>query len=243
MKKVAILQSNYIPWKGYFDIINMVDEFILYDDMQYTRRDWRNRNKIVTSDGLLWLSIPVENKGKFYQKINETKIADEKWVDNHWRSLQSNYSKAKYFHEYAERIKNVYEQCRQEEYLSRINYSFIKEICAILGIKTKITWSSDYELVDGKTERLIGLVKDSQGDYYLSGPAAMDYIDDKLFEEAGIELAWMDYTGYPEYNQLSNKFEHGVSILDLIFNEGCHAREFMKSFKEKNMEQKNTGIN
>ena len=78
MKKVAILQSNYIPWKGYFDIINMVDEFILYDDMQYTRRDWRNRNKIVTPDGLIWLSIPVENKGKFYQRINETNIIIQK---------------------------------------------------------------------------------------------------------------------------------------------------------------------
>lgn len=96
-KKVAILQSNYIPWKGYFDIINMVDEFILYDDMQYTRRDWRNRNKIMTPTGLIWLTIPVENKGKFYQKINETKVLDHEWVDKHWRSIQYNYAKTEYF--------------------------------------------------------------------------------------------------------------------------------------------------
>lgn len=231
MKKIAILQSNYIPWKGYFDIINMVDEFILYDDMQYTRRDWRNRNKIVTPNGLLWLSIPVDNKGKFYQKINETKVVDKKWVDSHWRSIQLNYTKAKYFKEYAERIQNVYEQCREEEYLSRINYRFLREICDILGIRTQITWSSDYDLVEGKTERLVGLVKAAKGDYYLSGPAAKDYIVDELFEQAEIKLEWMDYSGYPEYNQLSGEFEHGVSVLDLVFNEGPNAIKYMKSFK------------
>lgn len=230
MKKVAILQSNYIPWKGYFDIINMVDEFIIYDDMQYTRRDWRNRNKIVTPNGLLWLSIPVENKGKFYQKINETKVVDKKWIDTHWRSIQLNYSRAKYFNDYAERIKEIYEQCRDEIFLSMINYRFLRGICDILDIKTQITWSSDYELVDGKTERLIGLVKAAQGDYYLSGPAAKDYIVADFFIQAGIKLDWMDYSGYPEYHQLFDGFEHGVSVLDLIFNEGINAKKFMKSF-------------
>ena len=83
MKKIAILQSNYIPWKGYFDIINMVDEFVLYDDMQYTRRDWRNRNKIKTPNGLQWLTIPVQVKGKYLQKIKETKISEKKWTKNH----------------------------------------------------------------------------------------------------------------------------------------------------------------
>ena len=118
-KRIAILQSNYIPWKGYFDIINMVDEFILYDDMQYTRRDWRNRNKIVAQNGLLWLSIPVESKGKFYQKINETKVSDYKWVENHWKAIHCNYARAKYFEMYEERIHSIYEKCRNEEYLSR----------------------------------------------------------------------------------------------------------------------------
>ena len=231
VKKVAILQSNYIPWKGYFDIINMVDEFILYDDMQYTRRDWRNRNKIMTKDGLLWLSIPVDSKGKFFQKINETKVADPTWVDSHWKSIQYNYAKAKYFPEYSGRIQKVYEMCKEEEFLSRINYFFIKEICSILGIETEITWSSDYHLVDGKTERLVGLVKEAKGNYYLSGPAAKDYIVEQLFEDAGITLEWMDYSGYPQYTQLGKSFEHGVSILDLIFNEGPDAKKYMKSFE------------
>ena len=233
MKKIAILQSNYIPWKGYFDIINMVDEFILYDDMQYTKRDWRNRNKIKTSDGLKWLTIPVITKGKFYQKIKETQVRDGRWIDEHMKSLDYNYKKAKFYEEFRDRIFTVYEKCRSERFLSRINYLFLKEICSILEIETKITWSSDYELVEGKTERLVGLCKSAGADTYLSGPAARDYIVDQIFEDAGVDLEYMDYSGYPEYRQLYGTFEHGVTILDLIFNEGTNAQAFMKSFREK----------
>ncbi len=229
-KRIAILQSNYIPWKGYFDIIRQVDEFILYDDMQYTRRDWRNRNKIVTPDGLLWLTIPVLSKGKYDQKINETKVADHTWVDSHWKSIQCNYARAKYFGKYEERIRGIYEACRKEEYLSRINTLFIREICDILEIRTKISRSSEYRLAEGKTSRLVQLVKDAGGDAYLSGPAAKDYIEEHLFSEEGIALEWMDYSGYPPYRQLSGHFEHGVSVLDLIFNEGERALEFIKHY-------------
>lgn len=230
MKKIAILQSNYIPWKGYFDIINMVDEFILYDDMQYTRRDWRNRNKIKTHDGLKWLTIPVVTKGKYYQKINETEVSDSKWSQEHWHAIKLNYSKASYFKQYEERIHAVYQACESERYLSRINYRFLKEICDILGIRTKITWSSDYTLVEGKTERLVGLVQAAGGGYYLSGPAAKDYIVDECFEQAGIQLEYMNYDGYPEYGQLFGGYEPAVTILDLIFNVGPYAPEYMKSF-------------
>lgn len=226
-KKVAILQSNYIPWKGYFDIINSVDEFILYDDMQYTRRDWRNRNKIITPQGELWLSIPVDVKGKYYQKIKDTKVVDHDWVDNHWKALKMNYSRAKHFTEYADTIMSVYESCREEEYLSQINYKFIVQICKLLDISTKITWSMDYELVDGKTERLAALVKSAGGDYYLSGPAAKDYIEENVFKEFDIELAWMDYAGYKPYTQLSKEFNHYVSVLDLLFNMGSDSRDYI----------------
>jgi hypothetical protein len=228
MKKIAILQSNYIPWKGYFDIIGMVDEFILYDDMQYTRRDWRNRNKIKTPDGLKWLTIPVVNKGKFFQKINETEVRDSQWCHDHWRALSLNYARAPYFHRYAEQIEELYRQCEQETFLSRINYRFLTAICGILEIPTKITWSSDYPLEEGKTERLAGLCRSAGGDEYLSGPAAKDYIVDEVFAQAGIRLSYMDYSGYPEYPQQFGPFEHGVTILDLLFNAGPDARKYMK---------------
>jgi len=227
MKKIAILQSNYIPWKGYFDLIRMVDEFILYDDMQYTRRDWRNRNKIKTANGVVWLTIPVEVKGKYFQKINETVISEPGWAKDHWATLKQFYSKAKYFKEYKDRFEKLYLNT-DERLLSLVNYQFIRMINDVLGIKTKISWSTDYDLIDGKSERLVNLVQQANGDEYISGPAAKDYLDVSLFEHENIKVTWMDYSGYAIYDQLYPPFEHGVTILDLIFNEGPNAINYMK---------------
>jgi len=229
-KKVAILQSNYIPWKGYFDLINMVDEFILYDDMQYTRRDWRNRNIIKTANGPLWLTIPVDVKGKYFQLIKDTKIQDSSWAAKHWKSLSHNYAKARFFGKYREVFEELYRECEGEEFLCRVNYRFLTAICGVLGIKTKITWSMDYELAEGKTERLVALCRDAGAAHYISGPAAKDYIEDDLFSHAGIALSYIDYSGYPEYRQLFGEFTHKVSVIDLIFNEGPGAVKFMLSF-------------
>ncbi|MCK5535626.1 MAG: WbqC family protein [Bacteroidales bacterium] len=229
MKKVAILQSNYIPWKGYFDLINMVDEFILYDDMQYTKRDWRNRNKIYTQEGLKWLSIPVEVKGKYFQSIKDTKISDKNWPKKHWLTLKHNYSKAKYFKENEDFFEELYLNST-EEYLSEINYKFISSINKVLGITTKLRSSSEFSLLDGQTEKLLGICKECKADIYLSGPSAKNYFDEVLAEKENIEVEWMDYCGYKEYNQLHNPFEHGVTILDLIFNVGPNVKKYMKSF-------------
>ena len=229
MKKIAILQSNYIPWKGYFDLINMVDEFIFYDEVQYTKNDWRNRNKIKTPQGIQWLTIPVRQES-LDQKIKDTKITDKKWNIKHWRTIFQNYSKAKYFKDYKDIFEELYLTC-DEEYLSQINYKFITTINEILEIKTKLRWSSEFELVDGQTEKLLGICKDCNADIYLSGPAAKDYFDEELAKQENIKVEWMDYSGYKEYEQLNPPFEHGVTILDLIFNKGDRAKEFMKSFR------------
>lgn len=229
MKKVAIVQSNYIPWKGYFDMINMVDEFVLFDEVQYTKRDWRNRNIIKTPEGLIWLTIPVEVKGKYLQKISETKIADNTWQKKHWNSIKTNYSKSEYFHLYAEVFEELYLNCG-EEYLSRINDIFLSKICNLLDISTNIKFSSDVFEQGERNEQLINICRKLQATDYLSGPAAKDYIDEEEFQKYGIRVHWMDYTGYPEYRQLYPPFEHGVSILDLLFNEGTNAKKFMKSY-------------
>ena len=229
MKKIAILQSNYIPWKGYFDLINMVDEFIFYDEVQYTKNDWRNRNKIKTPQGIQWLTIPVRQES-LDQKIKDTKISDKKWNIKHWRTISQNYSKAKYFKDYKDIFEELYLTC-DEEYLSEINYKFITTINEILEIKTKLRWSSEFELVDGQTEKLLGICKDCNADIYLSGPAAKDYFNEDLAKQENIKVEWMDYSGYKEYEQLNPPFEHGVTILDLIFNKGDRAKEFMKSFR------------
>lgn len=214
-------------------MINLVDEFILYDDMQYTRRDWRNRNKIKTFNGVQWLTVPVEVKGKFLEKIKKIRVADHRWAENHWKAIQMNYARAPHFKELAPWLEDFYQQAEKKVFLSEINHLFLTAICDYLGIQTKITWSSDYVLAEGKTERLVELVKSAGGDYYLSGPAAKNYIVDEYFERAGIQLAYMDYSGYPEYPQLHGEFCHGVSILDLLFQEGPDAPQFMKSFQIK----------
>ena len=228
-KRLAIVQSNYIPWRGYFDLINSVDEFILFDDAQYTRRDWRNRNTIKTPNGLLWLTIPVQVRGKYLQKIKDTVVTDEDWTHQHWNSIVHNYSQAPHFKEYLEQFQQLYLGTK-ETHLSQINRRFITAICRILGISTVISWSMDYDLVEGKTARLVKMCKDAGATEYLSGPAARDYLDEELFRKEGIKLLYMDYSGYPEYHQLYPPFEPNVSIIDLIFNEGANATRCMRSF-------------
>ena len=227
MKKVAIVQSNYIPWKGYFDMIASVDEFILYDDMQYTRRDWRNRNQIKTPQGVQWLTVPVLVKGKYFQKIRDTEIDGGEWAVSHWRTLQQNYRRAPHFAEIASWLEPLYLE-ESSTHISQLNRLFIEAICRYLNINTKITNSWDYTLLDGKTERLADLCMQAGGTEYISGPAAKGYIREKVFEDMGINLTWFDYEGYPAYSQLWGQFVHGVSILDLLFNCGKAAPRYLK---------------
>jgi hypothetical protein len=229
--KVAIIQPNYIPWKGYFDIINMVDIFVIYDDVQYTLRNWRNRNKIKTKSGLQWLTIPTDGTQK--KIIKDVKIVwDDRWNVKHWKSIVINYSKAQYFKEYKDHFEELYLNLK-DQYLLDVNIKFIEAIVKTLGIKTKIICSSDlnYDRTLRKTERLIAILKELNATSYLSGPSAKNYIDESLFKKENIELEWMDYSGYPEYPQLYPPFVHEVSIIDLILNTGPNAPNYMKSFK------------
>jgi hypothetical protein len=228
-KRVAIVQSCYIPWKGYFDLINLVDEFILYDDRQYTRRDWRNRNRIKTAQGTQWLTIPVEVKGRYDQRIDEARISDPDWADRHWKTLVHSYASAPYFDHNRETFRSLYEEATDPR-LSAVNRRFLEAICRILGIGTRFSWSTDYVAEGTKTERLVSLCLAAGASAYLSGPSARDYMDETLFEAAGIALDYMDYAGYPEYPQLHPPFDHAVSVVDLIFCTGPDAPRFMKSF-------------
>ena len=226
-KKIAISQSNYIPWKGYFDMIAAVDEFILYDDMQYTRRDWRNRNRIKTPQGLQWLTVPVRVKGRFQQKIRDTAIDGHDWAGTHWRALCLNYRRAPHFDAIARWLEPLY-LAQDHSHLSSLNRSLIEAICRYLGIGTLIRCSSDYTLIPGRTERLADLCLQAGASDYLSGPAARDYLDEAVLREQGIALHWFDYGGYPPYPQQWGTFNHAVTILDLLFNCGPEAARYMR---------------
>jgi hypothetical protein len=234
-KRVAIIQSNYIPWKGYFDLIAGVDTLILYDDVQYTRNDWRNRNKIKTTNGLLWLTIPVELSGKFGQKIRETKISSPAWVKKHWFSIQQSYARAAVFRDQKDWLESLYLNC-SSPWLSEVNHHFLTAFCAFMNIRTEIRWSSEFHLEDDRNERLVSLCQQVRATEYWSGPAAKAYLDEVLFTNAGIAVKWMDYSGYPEYPQLFPPFEHGVSVVDLLLNVGQDVRKYMKFVPQANAE-------
>jgi hypothetical protein len=227
VKRIAITQSNYIPWKGYFDMIACVDEFVLYDDMQFTRRDWRNRNLIKTDQGLHWLTIPVQSKRHYFEAIKNIRVSDQIWAEKHWKTIRFNYARAPHFDEYGPQIASLYQAAAQEEMLSRINHLFLLGLCRLLRITTPLKWSTDYEVESGKNERLISICRQSGAASYLSGPAAREYLDESAFRTAGVRVDWMEYSWYPVYAQRFGAYVHGVSVLDVIFNCGEKAADYV----------------
>lgn len=224
-RRVAIVQSNYIPWKGYFDLIASVDAFVLYDDVQFTKNDWRNRNRIKTDRGLEWLSVPVGQDIR--REIREVQIPDSKWQQKHWATLQTNYGRAPHFRKCAEWLRPIYLETVHEN-LSDLNRRLIEAICSFLAIGTPLHWSWDFPSGEGKTDRLVEICHLLQAAKYVSGPAAKAYLDCDRFLRRGIEVTWFDYSGYLEYPQLGAPFEHAVSILDLLFHCGQDSGRFMK---------------
>jgi WbqC-like protein family len=208
-------------------MIAAVDQFVFYDDMQYTRRDWRNRNQIKTPQGVQWLTVPVKAKGKYLQTIRETEIEGTQWAKDHWQALSQNYRRAPFFNEISSWIEPLYLK-EPPSSLSQLNRLFIQAICDYLGIKTALNNSWDFSLSDGKSERLADLCVSAGASEYISGPAARDYIDESVFAERGVKVSWFDYAGYSTYPQLWGEFTHGVTILDLLFNCGKDSRRHMR---------------
>lgn len=221
MKSVAILQSNYIPWKGYFDIINDVDLFIFYDDVQFTKNDWRNRNKIKTPSGTSWLTIPVGSHIDL--KICDVLLPKSNWQEKHWKTICQNYSNTPYFNYYSKVFEEIYLGMNWLT-LSELNQYIIKRIASdMLSINTQFSDSRAYSAIGAKQDRLLDILRKVGANLYVSGPAAKDYIDIQGFSDAGIELIYKDYSGYPEYNQQYPPYDQYISILDLLFQVGPKA--------------------
>ncbi len=230
MTTAVILQSSYIPWKGYFDLIHDADVFVFYDDVQFTVRDWRTRNKIKTPQGLLWLSVPVGSDRN--RLICEVSITDPAWQAKHWKTIEQNYRKCPYFEPYQSFFKELYLDHTWNN-LSQLNQTFIRRIARdLLSIKTQYHDAREFNAQGHKQERLLDILTKLGATRYISGPAAKDYIEPQRFADAGIELAWKDYSGYPEYPQRFPPYEHGVSILDLLFNVGPDAPWYTWGWRE-----------
>lgn len=225
MSRVAVLQSNYIPWKGYFHLIKEVDFFVFYDDVQFTKNDWRNRNIIKTPQGLKWISIPV---GKSIKRLHsEVKTNDSTWQRSHYDQILAAYNLSPYFSFYKDFLFEVY--CRRKwTNLSELNQYLIKHISTeFLNLKTKFLDSRDYKLNGHKQDRLLDLLQQLDAKFYLSGPSAQAYLDQQEFKARNIELAYINYNNYPIYEQLYPPFTHSVSILDLLMMKGPGASKFI----------------
>lgn len=234
MKKVAILQSNYIPWKGVFDMINQVDVFVFFEDVDFTKRDWRTRNKIKTPNGDIWLTVPVK-KAPRGTKIFEIEISQENdWQEKHYQTISQYYKKAPYFKEYKWILDKLYKEIKWNN-LSEFNIYTTKLLSEILGIKTEFVNSKDLETNGMKDDKLIEICKKVGGNFYLSGPAAKDYIENEKFKKEGIGLAYITYD-YPEYEQLTGEFNHYLSVLDVMFNCGEKAKDYIFSGKLEEVE-------
>lgn len=215
--KVVIIQSNYLPWKGYFDLINDADIFCFYDEVQYTKNDWRNRNKIYSKNGLQWITIPI-NKEAVKGKISEARLP-ENWQKQHYNTLKITYGRAPFYSNLELIMKDIYLE-NKFDYLSEFNQYSIQKIAAYLNITTRFVNSKSYKLNGDRVERLISLLKAVGASEYISGPSAKNYLAGKEFNftRNRINITFKDYSGYPMYNQLRAPFENYVSIVDLIAN-------------------------
>jgi len=222
---VVINQSNYIPWKGYFDLIHDADLFVFLDDVQYTKNDWRNRNRLKGVNGTFWLTIPVG--GSVTQTIDEVALPDGGWRQKHWKTVDQTYGKAPHYLRYRDFFRHVYHE-GQWRTLSELNQFIIRTIAReFLGITTPFALSTEYGHRSANKERVLDILKSTGASHYISGPAAKAYLEPHLFANAGIELIWKNYSNYPEYPQLAPPFTPDVSIIDLLCNVGPAAPDFI----------------
>jgi hypothetical protein len=226
--KCVILQPSYIPWRGYFDLIQKSDVFVFYDDVQYDTRGWRNRNRIKMPGGAQWLTIPVNAHGAQtgHIPINQIKIAwDRPWNQEHLKALQHSYSKAPFFATCKPLLESFYS--RQDVLLADFTIELTIAIARELGIHhTQFLRSSQLYACGTKTDRLIDVLLKVKADHYISGPSARDYIEPEKFAEHNITLEYMAYN-YPEYEQPYPPFDPQVSILDLMFMTGPDALNYI----------------
>jgi WbqC-like protein family len=225
--RICIIQSCYIPWKGFFDLLDRCDEYVVFDGAQYVKGHWHNRNRIKTSTGTRWLTIPVVTSGRLRQPICEVEIA-KPWADRHWRILELNYKRAASFEQVAPTVKGWYERAERQSRLTDINEVFLKGIVEMLGLKTRITRDSMYPADGILAEKLQNIARAAGADRYLSGPSARAYLDESKLVTAGVKLEWMSYEGYPEYTQLHGSFEHAVTVLDLLFHAGTEVSRYFR---------------
>lgn len=230
MTKLAAIQSSFIPWRGYFNLIRTVDKFIFYENTQYTRRDWRNRNKIKTSNGVAWITVPIQSKGNYETKLCDIKLSETPWRKKQLSLIQHAYKKTPFFDDIYPIISEVIED-NSVNGLSDLNIALIKNICRYLGFKTEFIIDTD--LIDqtfinlSKTEKLLYFCQVTNSKQYFTGPSAANYMETSILTNAKVDVIFFEYQQAKFYDQLWGKFEKDLSILDLLFNLGDDTPDFL----------------
>lgn len=227
--RVGIVQSSYLPWRGYFDIIDDVDLFLLFDDVQYVKRSWRTRNKIKTKEGTCWISVPVQKMPRGHLICDTLIDNTENWKERHLNQIREAYRGAPYFEKYYRELER--ELVKDRRYLSELNEDLIRWIMGHLGVKTEVRSTVGLGATGQKSERLLSVLNKVGATEYLSGPTAQSYIEQSRFEESGIRLEYKAYQ-YPDYPQQWQGFAGDVTVLDLLFNTGPEAPRYLKSQSE-----------
>ena len=229
---VAVHQPQYLPWLGYFDKMRRADVFCYLNDVQYKKNEWQNRNRIKTAQNRQWITVPV--RYHFPEKINEVHINNGvDWTRKHLQALVTNYSRSPYYSEYIPIFEEVYS--REWQLISELNVHLIERLRGVLNLQEKPTvLSSDLELREEPTDRLIDICKALGADTYLAGQGGADYMDLERFEKNGLKLTVQEFK-HPVYSQLFEDFHSHLSIVDLLFNCGP---ESMNIIREANAEPK-----
>ena len=226
MKRAAIIQTAYLPWKGFFDLIGRCEVYIIYDSAGFSKGHWHNRNRIKRGHGSPWLTIPVKTADRLGQPIDEVTVADG-WAERHWGIIAQSYASSEYFNTESGELKQLFESLAHEPLLTRINETFLRWFTQRLGLKTEILRDRAFSFSGHPTERLVQLCKAVAATHYLSGPSAREYLDVRQMEVAGVSVEWMQYGPYRQYRQQHGGFTHEVSIVDTLLCTGPHIREFI----------------
>lgn len=228
MRRICIIQSAYIPWRGFFDLIDRCDEYIILDGAQFVKGHWQNRNRVRGPAGPAWLSIPVVTADRLGQSIEQVVVSDRAWAETHWRKLAIYYANAPYFSVLAPHLKSLYAAAGQFERLTDINETLIRGIIALLGIETRLVRDHTYDPQGGRTDRVVDICIKAGATHYLTGPSARAYLDETPFTDAGITVEWMDYPSYPRYPQGQADYDPALSIVDLLFNAGTEREDLWR---------------
>lgn len=226
MKTLVVLQPGYLPWLGFFDQLDRSDVFVYYDDVQFDKEGWRNRNRIKSQSGATWLTVPVLHGGRFGQKIKDVEIDNRQpWARKHLATISQAYARAPFRQQYLPELAEVLS--RRFDSLVELDIILVDVVCRWLGLERRIERASRLGVEGGQSERLLRLCQHFEATRYLSGDSAKDYLDLALFEGAGVKVDWQSFR-HPTYSQLHGEFVPYLSIVDLVFNMGPRSLDVVR---------------